>query len=170
MIRGGIQQHNSYLQWKYNTGIQTLWKWKYFYPHSVFSIKCVRAALTNWAFLNPLDPLWCCDFKTRHFTTYSCVFQYFKTGLWHWRTVEHSRQDRCTTLTNANKQFSDFTNQNRRYYSSIWSRYPFHPMHNTIILIFHIWHICYILLFLIQWYKGKHILMQSISGLASLYS
>lgn len=75
-------------------------KWACF--HLIFCTKC------KWCFGNPEFILLLLDMRFRYLDGNNNNVIVFTTVPWCWRTLETFGQDWCTTLTNTNKQVSDW--------------------------------------------------------------
>lgn len=80
---------------------------------------------------------------------HSCVIV-FTTVQWYWRTLETSGTGLMHNINKCKQTSQWFTNQTEDIIVSYDLTYNIPPMHYTIVLNFHILHICYILLFLIS--------------------
>lgn len=132
---------------------------------SHFYKKC-KGCFGNQEFIFPLLRYEVLIFKLDVNHKYVIVFT---TVPWYWRTLETFGTGLMHNINECKQTSQWFTNQTEDIIVSYDLTYNNPPMHYTIVLDFHILHICYILLFLNHWYKGKHISMQSVSCSAFLY-
>lgn len=78
---------------------------------------------------------------------HNCVIV-FTTVQWYWRTLETFGTGLMHNINKCKQTSQWFTNQTEDIIVSYDLTYNIPPMHYTIVLNFHILHICYILLFL----------------------